>query len=75
MISLNKDWLSFLSHPKSIELAIMTVTDSHCHQSRTVNGNHLRSCSILVADEMHPSYSLNLGAFPEGFLLLTVGVE
>lgn len=52
----------------------MTVTDSQCQRSsRTVNGKHLKSCSILAADETHPSHPLNFGAFPEGFFLLTDG--
>lgn len=46
----------------------MTVTDSQCEQkTERVGRNHLQSCRILVADEKHPSQSLNFGVFPEGF--------
>lgn len=48
----------------------MTVTDSQCEQqSERVYKNHLQSCTILVADETHPSHDLNFGIFPEGFFL------
>ena len=64
------DWATeqqqqFLSHANSTELAIMTVMNSQCQKrSCTVNGKHLKSCSILGHDKTHFSHPLNFEAFP-----------